>query len=153
MDLETPSTAVDPTVLAGRLRLSVTRLARLLRNQDDSGLSATLGAALATIAHSGPLTLGELAATEQVSPPSITKVVDKLEQRGLVSRRSDETDGRVCRVQLTAAGRRQFEGMRRRRTAWLATRLGELDPADLERLHAAADLLERLSAPTERSPQ
>ena len=136
----------DPVEVAGRLRLSITRLARILRQQDQLGLTPTLTAALATIAREGPLTLGELAASEQVSPPTVTRVVGKLETAGLVHRRPDPGDGRVSRVELSPAGRRQLETGRTRRTAWLATRLRDLPPEDLVRLEEAAGVLERLTS-------
>ena len=136
----------DPVEVAGRLRLSITRLARILRQQDQLGLTPTLTAALATIAREGPLTLGELAASEQVSPPTVTRVVGKLETAGLVHRRPDPRDGRVSRVELSPAGRRQLETGRTRRTAWLATRLRDLPPEDLVRLEEAAGVLERLTS-------
>src|ERR1700712_644806 len=82
----------DPFELAGRLRLSVTRLARILRHQDAGTLAPTLSAALATVDREGPLTLGDLAQREHVAPPSITKAVDKLAGMGFVERRADETD-------------------------------------------------------------
>ena len=138
--------APDPVEVAGRLRLSATRLARILRQQDQLGLTPTLTAALATVAREGPLTLGELAASEQVSPPTITRVVGKLEAAGLVHRRPDPRDGRVARVELSPAGRRQLETGRTRRTAWLATRLRDLPPEDLARLEEAAGVLERLTS-------
>jgi DNA-binding MarR family transcriptional regulator len=143
---EQTATAPDPVEVAGRLRLSTTRLARILRQQDQLGLTPTLTAALATIAREGPLTLGALATSEQVSPPTITRVVGKLEAAGLVRRRPDPTDGRVSRVELSPAGRRQLDTGRTRRTAWLATRLRELPPEDLARLHEAAGVLERLTS-------
>jgi DNA-binding MarR family transcriptional regulator len=136
---------IDPVEMAGHLRMSVARLARLLRQQDESGLSATLTAALATIAREGPITLGELAARERVAPPSITKVVAKLEERGLVERTVDEQDRRVNRLSVSRAGRRQLEALRTRRTAWLVTRLTELAPDDLERLAAAVPVLDQLA--------
>ena len=136
----------DPVEVAGRLRLSITRLARILRQQDQLGLTPTLTAALATIGREGPLTLGELAASEQVSPPTVTRVVGKLETAGLVHRRPDPRDGRVSRVELSPAGRRQLETGRTRRTAWLATRLRDLPPEDLVRLEEAAGVLERLTS-------
>lgn len=140
---------IDPVALAGSLRFSVTRLARLLRQQDESGLAPTLTAALATIAREGPVTLGVLAAREQVTAPTITKVVEKLEARGFVSRQADASDRRVCRVQVTAAGRRQLEAVKKRRTAWLSGRLKTLSPQELERLAAAAEVLDKLTeAPT-----
>jgi DNA-binding MarR family transcriptional regulator len=147
-------TAPDPAEVAGRLRLPVTRLARILRQQDQLGLTPTMTAALATIGREGPLTLGALAASEQVSPPTITRVVSKLEAAGLVRRRPDRADGRVTRVELSAAGRRQLEAGRIRRTAWLSTRLRDLPPEDLVRLEQAAAVLERLtSAPAPEGRQ
>src|SRR5215212_9457980 len=104
-----PAPTLDPAEVAGRLRLPVTRLARILRQQDQLGLTPTMTAALATIGREGPLTLGTLAAYEQVSPPTITRVVGKLEAAGLVRRRPDSADGRVTRVELSAAGRRQLD--------------------------------------------
>src|SRR3954470_17737754 len=138
--------AEAPAEIAGALRYSVIRLGRLLRQQDRSGLSPTLSASLATIAREGPLTLGELAAHEQVAPPSVTKVVGKPEAEGLVTRQADPTDRRVSRVQITEAGQGRLEANRDRRTAWLESRLRELDPRDLERLEAAVPVLERLTS-------
>ena len=97
--------AADADEVAGRLRVSVTRLARLLRHQDESGLTPTLRASLVTIERHGPLTLGELAAHEQVTTPTITNVVTKLAASGLVARRVDDNDRRVCWVEVSAAGR------------------------------------------------
>ena len=145
----------DTTELAGQLRVVVARLARILRQQDQSGMPPTLLAALTTVGRSGPLTFGELAAHEQVAAPTITKAVQKLEAKGLVSRRPDPDDGRVCRVAITAAGRRHLERARRRRTAWLATRLTELDESDVRRLADAVDVLEALTnaeAPASEGP-
>jgi DNA-binding MarR family transcriptional regulator len=134
-----------PEEVASSLRYTVTRLARLLRQQDQSGLAPTLGAALATIAREGPLTLGELASREQVTAPSVTKIVEKLEARGFVSRKPHATDRRVCRVQITAAGRKHVEAVKGRRTAWLTGRLAELSDDELGRLAAAADVLSKLT--------
>jgi DNA-binding MarR family transcriptional regulator len=135
----------DSVALAGQLRLSITRLARILRQQDAGSLGPTMSSALATITHDGPLTLGELASREHVAPPSITKVVDQLEAKGLVRRAHDSHDRRVTRVETTAAGRRHIAQTRSRRTAWLAVRLDDLSAEDLERLWAASEVLERLS--------
>ncbi len=139
---------VDLVALSSRLRFAVARLARLLRHQDRGTLGATAGAALASIGRTGSPTLGELAALEHVAPPTMTKVVAKLEDGGLVVRESDPADRRVSRVVLTDAGRAQIEENRSRRTAWLVGQIGELDPDDLAKLDAAAAVLERLSNPT-----
>lgn len=130
--------------IAGRLRISVARLNRYLRYQDQSGYGATVVATLATIDRHGPLTLGELANREQVAPPTITKVVEKLELAGLVARSGDPSDRRVTRVNITAKGGKELELYRNRRTAWLSSRLSELSADELARLEAALPVLEHL---------
>ena len=136
---------LDPVEVADGVRLSIARLARILRYQDESNLSATLISVLATINREGPITLGRLAAEEQLAPPTVTKAVDKLLARGLVERRVDTRDRRVVHVEISAAGRRLILASRKRRTAWLATRLSELPPEDVELLARAAPVLERLT--------
>ncbi|MCU1375937.1 MAG: putative MarR-family transcriptional regulator [Actinomycetia bacterium] len=142
----TSSPIVDED-LVGRLRFSVTRLSRLLRQQDESGLSPTATAMLATIGRAGPLTLGELAASEQVAPPTITKVIDRLEDAGFVDRIPDAGDKRVCRVVLTPAGHQQLDDNRTRRTVWLAERLAALPTDDRNRLDDLVEMLEHLIVP------
>jgi DNA-binding MarR family transcriptional regulator len=139
-----PPTA-DATEVAGQLRLSVTRLARILRHQDPATLSATLSSALSTVHRCGPMTLGELAAKEVVTPPTITRVVDKLVFQGLVTRAADGRDGRIVRVEVTEAGRERVAESRSRRTAWLVERLQDLPDSDLACLAAAAEILTRLT--------
>lgn len=134
----------DLADLAAHLRVATARLARRLR-QESSDLPPTLDAALATIFREGPLTLGALADHEQIARPSATRVVKKLEGRGLVERRTDEEDRRVVWVELTPAGRRHVEATRQRRTAWLAKELGRLPEADVRRLAAALGVLESLT--------
>lgn len=130
--------------LAGRLRLATARLARQLRLQADTGLSASQHSALASIETHGPLTLGDLAAREQVAPPTVTKVVGRLEDDGLVDRTVDPADRRVSRVSITPEGRRRLDRSRARRDAALAERLATLSPGDLDRLGHAVDVLEAL---------
>jgi DNA-binding MarR family transcriptional regulator len=136
----------DTADLAARLRVAVNRLARTLRQQDQGDLTLSLSSTLASIVAQGPITLGDLAAREHVTPPSISKLVAKLEDRGLVARRADPRDGRVCYVEATPEGRAHTEANRTRRTAWLAVQLRDLPDDDLARLGAATDVLERLTA-------
>jgi DNA-binding MarR family transcriptional regulator len=135
----------DPAEVADRLRLPATRLGRLLRQQDNSGLAPTLTAVLATIGREGPLTMSELAGAEQVATATVSRAVAKLEARSMVSRRAVEGDGRSCQLELTDAGRRQLAANRTRRQAWLTRQLAELDPDDLATLDAAVEVLERLT--------
>jgi DNA-binding MarR family transcriptional regulator len=135
----------DPLLVA-RLSLSVTRLARVLRQQETSRTTPAAAAALATIVRQGPISLGDLAAAEQVSPSTITKIVGKLEANGLIERVIDPADRRVHRVQLSARGRRSIDVYRSKRNAWLSEQLTVLDDEAFERVIAAVDVLERLTA-------
>src|SRR3954452_9515904 len=92
--------AGDGTVdLADRLHSAAIHLLRRLRREDDaSGLPAPQLSALSVIVFGGPITLGALAAAEQVRPPTITRVVATLEESGLVVRETDDADRRVARV-------------------------------------------------------
>lgn len=130
--------------LASRLRLSVTRLGRRLRTELDGALSPSQLATLSSVEHLGPLTLGELSAVERVKPPTMTRIVAALEEQGLISRAVDPRDRRVTRVEATAEGRRFVQESRRRKDAYLAERLGDLDPGDRAALERAAEVLERL---------
>jgi len=131
-----------PPEIAARLRLSATRLARRLRQESGAGLSPSQQSALAVIANHGPLTLGALAEHERVAPPSITKVVSKLESDRLVIRTPDPADRRVCRVAISPEGEALLEESRRRKTAWLTARISELDPDRQRRLADALDVLD-----------
>ncbi len=135
---------VDRAQLAGRLRLVVTRLNRRLRQQGETGMSPSAFSALATIARHGPLSLGELAGVEGVKPPSITTTVSALEAQGLVTRVADAADRRVSRVTVTPRGRLRLLRSRTRKTAYLAARLETLGASDLQVLHEAAGILERV---------
>jgi DNA-binding MarR family transcriptional regulator len=139
-------TTDETAELAGRLRLSITRLARHLRQTADSDLSPTQASVLATVSKAGPLALGELAELERVASPTITKVIALLHEKGLVDKLTDPDDRRFVRVSLTAEGEALLERTRARKTAWLARQLQDLSPEDLERLTAATDVLEHLTA-------
>ena len=101
---------------------------------------------LATVSTAGPLALGELAELERVASPTITKVIALLHEKGLVDKLTDPDDRRFVRVSLTAEGEALLERTRARKTAWLARQLQDLSPEDLERLTAATDVLEHLTA-------
>src|SRR5436190_21954131 len=91
-----PST--PSTDAASRLRLVITRLGRKLRRQAGGDLTPSQASALVSVERLGPLTLGDLSAAENVSPPTLTKVVAALEEQGLVARSTDPHDRRVARV-------------------------------------------------------
>lgn len=133
--------------LAARLRVALARLARQLRQQAGPHLSPTLQSVLATIALHGPLPLGELAAREQVAPPTITKLLARLDEQGLIQRQRGADDRRVTLVSLTADGQRQFDEGRTRRTAWLVDRLAHLDDTQQADLARAVEVLEAIANP------
>lgn len=135
--------------VADRVHSAAIHLLRWLRREDErSGLSAPRLSALSVIVFAGPITLGDLAAVEQVRPPTMTRLVAALEAEGLVRRQADPADGRVSRVRATARGRNLLAAGRARRVTALADALGELSDADRAVLARAAELLERLAART-----
>jgi DNA-binding MarR family transcriptional regulator len=138
---------VVDSALASALRLSVVRLNRRLRGQRaDQTVTLTQLAALSTLKAHGPLTPGELAAYEKVQPPSMTRVLAALEERGLVDRSPHPSDGRQALVELTEAGRDLLDQEVRMREAWLSRRLAELTDEERAVLVAASELIDRLVA-------
>lgn len=139
-----PAPRSTAPALPSRLRMVVTRLARRLRQQGESAASPTQLAALATIERDGPLTLGALATIERVRPPTITAAVGRLEEQGLVRRRTDMRDRRVAHVEITPPGRRLLAESRSRKTAYLERRLAALSADERHTLEQAAEILERV---------
>lgn len=137
---------VSSQQLAERVSHVTTRLARMLRQQDEGELTLTFRAALATIERRGPLTLGDLAAIEHMAPPTVTKVVTQLDERGLIQRTIDPDDRRVTRVSVSPAGAALLAADRKRRTEWLAGELRRLSADERERLAAAVEVLEGLTS-------
>jgi DNA-binding MarR family transcriptional regulator len=135
--------------LATALRISVSRLARRLRVERQAeglaSLSDTQLAALAVLDTHAAMTPGELAEHEKVQPPSMTRVIAVLEERGLVMRAPHLTDRRQVVLTVTEDGRTLVGQARRRRDAWLAKRLKELTQEERALLRAAAPVLEKLS--------
>jgi len=93
----------------------------------------------------GSPALHELAAAEQVRPPSMTRIVDALERDGFAARKVDDADRRCQRVSLTSSGRRELASIRVKKTAFLEARLTELSADDLEAVRRALPVLEQLS--------
>lgn len=139
------SRGVAPTPLAGDLRIAVMRLARRLRHERvDLDLTMTQLSALAALERCGPTTPGHLAAVERVQPPSMTRVLGGLVDRGLVLRAPHPTDGRQVLVEVTPEATAMLKADRRRREAWLAQRLAMLDDDQRRALEAALPVLEEL---------
>ena len=144
MNVPTPTATDIDTQLVARLRLAVSRLARRLRQESETGVSPSMLSALSSIERLGPCTLGDLAAHERIQPPTVTRVVSRLHEEGLVDRIPDERDRRIMRVQLSARGRTFIRKVRLRKNAYLSRKLRGLEPAELEAIETAGDALERL---------
>lgn len=129
---------------AARLRASVAPLERQLRQQAADPYTPTQLSVIGAIYRHGPIPIGELAGRERLSAPTISKVVASLEETGMVARFPDSTDRRVCRVAITAAGKRWIAKGRAQRNEWLATRIANLNAAERAALAAAVPVLERL---------
>lgn len=147
MARKTPVRAGDPAAVAGRLHSAAIHLLRRLRKQDDrSGISAARLSALSVAVFAGPVTMGQLAAAEQVTAPTMTRLIAAMERDGLVARDRDAADGRVVWIRATAKGVRILYAARNRRVATLATDLTALDRSDLTLLAEAAGIIERLGS-------
>jgi len=140
----TDSSIVTTADLAARLRLSVTRTARRLRQEAGTDLSPSMQSALATIERRGPLTPSELADAERIQRPTATRVIARLEAEGLVERTGDPADRRVALLSITRPGADLMQRLRKRKNVYLARRLRDMPAEDLAALERAADVLERM---------
>jgi DNA-binding MarR family transcriptional regulator len=132
--------------LASLLRPSLLRLSRVLRNQRvDMSITLTQLSAMSTLAVRGPMSAGELAGFERVQPPSMTKVLANLEDRGLVVREQHPNDRRQAIIAITAEGAALLELERQSRDEWLSLRLAALTEAELALLLDAVPVLDRLA--------
>src|SRR5437016_6667978 len=114
----------DPTEIADRLHSAAIHLLRRVRVRDrESGIGPARLSALSVLVFGGPRTLGELAAAEQVRPPTMTSIVRALESGGYVRRESDPNDGGVARVSATSKGEQVLQRGRRCRVERLGRRL------------------------------
>lgn len=139
-----PDTTADRDA-AYRLQFTVGRLARRLRREIDTDLTPSQLTVLSTVHRCGPLTLGELAECERVAPPTITRVVSKLEEQGYLERLPDPGDRRIVRVQVSAKADELVARARRVKADWVLDRLDRLPPRQRRRLLAAVDALEELA--------
>jgi DNA-binding MarR family transcriptional regulator len=140
-----PTVATDPTVLANRLRPVLLQLNRQLRREIHSlGVTGGQVSLLIQIKYQPGIGVRELAGLERMSVPGMSKFITRLEEAGLVERAPVEGDQRRVGLSLTAAGQKVLRSVKSRRTAWLADRLRQLDPDELDVIDAAIEPLARL---------
>ncbi|MDP9332435.1 MAG: MarR family transcriptional regulator [Actinomycetota bacterium] len=135
---------VRSSELASELRFAVMRLSRRLRQHAPEDITPSQLSALSVIVREQRMTLSQLAVAERVQPPTITRVIDSLERKGLATRVPSDQDRRVLFVEATQAGGALVETIRRRRDAYLARRLRTFSAEERALLERAARLLERL---------
>jgi DNA-binding MarR family transcriptional regulator len=132
--------------VAARLHSASIRLLRTLRREDDgSGLSAPRLSALSVVVFAGPMSLAELAEAEQVRPPTMSRIVDALVDRGLITRVTDQRDRRSVRIMATADGQNLLNQGRERRVHALIGRLGRLAESERRALARGVEILERVA--------
>jgi DNA-binding MarR family transcriptional regulator len=139
----------DEIAIADRLHSAAIHLLRRVRRVDEAtGLSGAKLSALSVVVFTGPISLRDLAAAEQVRPPSMTRTVDELELDGLITRETDDSDRRVTRIRATTKGEQLLKEGRGARIKLLADLLRALDVDELRLLDEASRALECLfSAP------
>ena len=142
--MRTPATPRPSRELADRLHSAAIHLLRRARRTDPlTGVSPAQLSALSVLM-SGTKTLGELAAAEQVRPPTMSRLVKEMERAGVARRSSDPRDGRVVRVRATAKGLRTLSRGRAMRVETLDRLVRALAPAERATLTEAVGIVERI---------
>lgn len=139
------TTELDPADLAARFRQALMPLVRQLRTNVEDGITPGHMSALATVSRLAPVTLGDLAGAERVTPPMATKLANALEAKGLVERLPCADDRRVVRLALSAEGRRLLDRAQTRRNAWLAQRFAALTEAERIAIAQSISVIEHLN--------
>jgi len=135
----------DVLTIADRLHSTAIHLLRRLRKQDiATGEGPARLSALSVLVFGGPKTLGELAAAEQVKPPTMSRIVAGLARSRLIEITADSRDARRKRIRATAKGTRLLQKGRQLRIAYLAAHLDTLDAEQLFKLGEAVEILKRL---------
>jgi DNA-binding MarR family transcriptional regulator len=136
---------IDTTEIANRLRPVLLKLNRELRREIHSlGVTGGQVGLLVQIKTRPGIGMRELASVERMSVPGMSKFISRLEEAGLVQRAAVAGDQRRVGLSLTAAGHKVLRSVTSKRTAWLAARLRQLDPEQLEAIDAAIEPLAHL---------
>jgi len=140
------ATHPNPENLAELLHSTSIRLLRTVRRVDESsGPTAPRLSALSVIVFNGPITLGKLAEAEQVRPPTMTRIVNALEEQKLVVKAQDPGDGRLIRIAATTKGKRVLIRGRARRVQSLTEQIRHLEKVEQENLSAALVTIHELT--------
>ena len=129
---------------ANTLLIGTSRLTRLLMRSSEWQLTRTEAGLLGTLSQ-GPRRITELAKTETLTQPAVSKLLDKLENQGLLRRERDSADRRVVTVFLSDQGRQSLASAHRELSSQLRLALQVLDDDDIAVLARAAELIDRLN--------
>ena len=132
------------THMATDLRLACMRISRRVRYESSHDVAPHQFSVLCRLEET-PRTPGELADIERVAKPSMTRTLAALVERGLVGRQADPTDGRQVIVSITPEGRASVRAIRRKRDAWMASRVAQLTPEEQDVLQRAAVILDTVA--------
>jgi len=141
----TTQTPQQLTRMATDLRLACMRISRRVRYESSHDVAPHQFSVLCRL-EEAPRTPGELAEIERVAKPSMTRTVGALVERGLVLRQDDPLDRRSVILSLTEDGRRSIAGIRRKRDAWMASRVARLTPEEQDVLARATAILAKVAA-------
>ncbi len=131
--------------IADRLHSTAIHLLRRVRKQDTAtGEGPARLSALSVLVFAGPMTLGQLAAAEQVKPPTMTRIVTGLERSGLAQRVTDAKDARRVRICATAKGTAMLQAARKARIEYLAGHLKLLTDKELRLLEKTVNVLDKI---------
>jgi DNA-binding MarR family transcriptional regulator len=140
-----PAPRSETIEAADRLHSAAIHLLRRVRKQDTAfGIGPAQLSALSVLVFAGPQTIGNLAAAEQIKPPTMSRIIAALKRGRLIEVTGDARDARRMHVRATARGTRLLHEGRQRRIEYLAAHLDSLTSAELAQLNAAAEILERL---------
>ncbi len=135
----------EALTVADKLHSAAIHLLRRVRKQDvASGEGPARLSALSVLVFGGPKTLGELAAAEQVKPPTMSRIVAGLAKDGLIDVVVDAADARRMQISATAKGKSILQKGRERRIAYLASQLNRLTEQELKDLGDAVEILNRI---------
>ena len=135
----------DSQIVADEIHSAAIHLLRKLRREDSqSGLNSPRLSALSVVVFGGPVTLGDLAAAEQVRPPTMTRIVDALAELGLVTKTRNASDARSTHITATPAGRKLLIQGRERRVRALAIQIAKLNAKQQSALQDAAKILKQV---------
>lgn len=146
MDTGTPLERRSPAQVALLIRESITKVNRRLRQTRPLGdMTIAQISAMLSLETAGAMTPRELAEAERVQPPTITRIIARLEERGLIQRTPHPTDGRQVILAPSPAGRQLLDEYQRVRDEWLAQRVSRLSAEERNILHRAAEILTRIA--------